>query len=136
MIGICFGHQIIAQALGGTVVKYDQGWSVGRVEYNMQGQTFALNAWHQDQVVQPPKGAVTVGYSSFCLHAALAYGDKIWTMQPHPEFESPAIDGLIQYKSDAVEVERIENAKRQLSAANSNTEIGKKMADFFVKERA
>jgi GMP synthase (glutamine-hydrolysing) len=136
LIGICFGHQIIAQALGGTVAKFDQGWSVGRVEYDMQGQTFALNAWHQDQVVQPPKGAETVGSSSFCAHAALAYGDQIWTMQPHPEFESPAIDGLIQYKSGAVEVDRVEHAKRQLSAANNNAEIGKKMADFFMKERA
>ena len=57
-------------------------------------------------------------------------------MQPHPEFESPAIHGLIQDKSGAVAVDRVEHAKRQLSAANNNAEIGKKIADFFMKERA
>ena len=114
MIGICFGHQIISQALGGTVVKYDQGWSVGRVEYNMQGQTFALNAWHQDQVVQPPKGAITVGYYSFCLHAALTNVNQTWTMQPHQVFQSTASHGLRQYNSDAVELQRMTHAHRPM----------------------
>ena len=44
MIGVCFGHQIIAQALGGKVIKYPGGWSVGRTEYDLDGETFALNA--------------------------------------------------------------------------------------------
>lgn len=136
LVGICFGHQIIAQALGGTVVKFEDGWSVGRVEYDMEGQKLALNAWHQDQVVTPPKGAKTIGSSPFCAHAALAYGDQIWTMQPHPEFESTAIDGLLRLKSDVVETDRVAFAKSQLNAANNNADIGQKLADFFVKERA
>ena len=136
LIGICFGHQIIAQALGGKVEKFDNGWSVGRVEYEMEGQTFALNAWHQDQVVTAPNSAKTIGSSSFCAHAALAYGDKIWTMQPHPEFESAAIDGLIRLKGDSVQTDRLAHAKAQLPAANNNSDIGQKMAAFFMKERA
>lgn len=53
LAGICFGHQIIAQALGGKVEKYDGGWSVGHTEYTFEGQTTTLNAWHQDQVTLP-----------------------------------------------------------------------------------
>jgi GMP synthase-like glutamine amidotransferase len=136
LVGICFGHQIIAQAMGGKVEKFDDGWSVGRVEYEMSGKGYALNAWHQDQIIVPPEGATTVGSSGFCTHAALVYGDQIWTMQPHPEFESPAIDGLIRLKSDEVEPDRVSHAKAQLPAANDNAQIGKEMAAFFLKERA
>ena len=136
LIGICFGHQIIAQALGGTVEKFDDGWAVGRVVYDMAGDTVALNAWHQDQVVQPPAEAINVGSSAFCAHAALVYGDKIWTMQPHPEFESTAIDGLIRLRGGAVQPDRLANAKTQLPAPNNNAAIGQQMAAFFMKERA
>ena len=54
LVGICFGHQIIAQALGGRVEKFEGGWSVGLTDYEIDGQTCSLNAWHQDQVVTLP----------------------------------------------------------------------------------
>ena len=57
LVGICFGHQIIAQALGGTVEKFDGGWAVGRQTYAWMGEDVALNAWHQDQVTTLPEGA-------------------------------------------------------------------------------
>ena len=52
LVGICFGHQIIAQAMGGTVERFDGGWSVGPTEYDFDGQTIKLNAWHRDQVTK------------------------------------------------------------------------------------
>ena len=57
MVGICFGHQIIAQALGGKVVKHPAGWAVGPQDYDFGGERITLNAWHQDQVVTLPEGA-------------------------------------------------------------------------------
>ncbi len=85
MIGVCFGHQIIAQAMGGKVEKYVHGWAVGRHDYVIDGEPMALNAWHQDQVTQLPPGATVIGRNEFCDNAALLYGDRILTMQPHPE---------------------------------------------------
>jgi GMP synthase-like glutamine amidotransferase len=58
LVGICFGHQLIAQALGGTVVKFPRGWSVGAKSYDWDGLgEIWLTAWHQDQVIAPPEGA-------------------------------------------------------------------------------
>lgn len=54
MVGVCFGHQIIAQAMGGRVVKHPEGWRVGAQDYVIGGKPMVLNAWHQDQVVDLP----------------------------------------------------------------------------------
>ena len=96
LLGICFGHQIIAQALGGTVEKFSGGWSVGIQEYNWNGERMYLNAWHQDQVIKKPEKAKVLAESAFCKYAALSYGNTILTTQPHPEFTHEVIKGLVE----------------------------------------
>lgn len=95
LVGICFGHQIVAQALGGRVEKFSGGWSIGRRRYEWDGTAMYLNAWHQDQVIDPPPGARTILSNPFCAHAGLAIGDRILTIQPHPEFRHAYIEDLI-----------------------------------------
>ncbi len=94
-VGICFGHQIVAVALGGRVDKCSGGWGVGLHRYEtitddvlfspLKGG-FTLNAMHQDQVVELPKSAGVLASSEFCAYAAINYSDVIFTIQAHPEF--------------------------------------------------
>lgn len=108
MVGICFGHQLIAQALGGVVAKSDKGWGVGVHEYapvnwpDALGQApekIAIQAYHQDQVITPPESAETIAESDFCQYAALWYPGFALTVQGHPEFAK-------SYASDLLEARR------------------------------
>ena len=134
MIGVCFGHQIIAQALGGKVIKYPGGWSVGRTEYTLDGETLALNAWHQDQVVELPQDAEVIGKSDFCANAAMVYGDRILTIQPHPEFGPDVVDDLIRLRGKGlVPDDLLEGASRGLDAPTDAARFADRMAAFFKK---
>jgi len=95
LVGICFGHQIIAQALGGQVDRYQGGWGVGIHRYEVIDQmaqaqlgkkNFAVCAFHQDQIVEKPSQAKVFARSDFCEFAGLLYEDHILTVQGHPEF--------------------------------------------------
>jgi GMP synthase-like glutamine amidotransferase len=95
LVGICFGHQLVAEALGGKTEKSDKGWGVG-----LHRHTFnELPAWHdhahadlkilvshQDQVVKTADGTVVLAGSEFCENAVCQIGNHILTFQGHPEF--------------------------------------------------
>jgi GMP synthase-like glutamine amidotransferase len=95
MVGVCFGHQLIAQALGGTVRKSDKGWGIGRHVYRVlpgngviDGDELAIACSHQDQVIEAPRGARTILSSDFTPHAGLLYANgATLSVQPHPEFD-------------------------------------------------
>ncbi|NBB84399.1 MAG: type 1 glutamine amidotransferase [Alphaproteobacteria bacterium] len=132
LVGICFGHQIVAQALGGTVEKARGGWSVGRHAYRFEsGETLGLNAWHQDQVTAPPEGARTIAWSDDCPHAGFAVGDRVLTYQAHPEFGDAEIAGLIAHRAGAVAPDRVAAARATLGQPTDRETLGARIAAFL-----
>ncbi|HEY4070575.1 MAG TPA: type 1 glutamine amidotransferase [Sphingomicrobium sp.] len=130
MVGICFGHQVMAEALGGHVEKSDRGWGAGLHRYTVlrserwidTAGTIAIPASHQDQVViQPPRTEV-VAASDFTPFAGLAWIDRpAISFQFHPEFSPAFAKALIEKRYDIVPDP--DAAIASLDAPNDNARV-------------
>jgi GMP synthase-like glutamine amidotransferase len=109
VIGICFGHQIMAEAFGGRAEKSAKGWGVGVQEYAVGASPgwmadapgrIAMHVLHQDQVTAVPADATRLASSPFCEYAMLAYGDpeapEAISIQSHPEFDEAFMRAIVE----------------------------------------
>jgi len=137
LAGICFGHQIMAQALGGKVVKFDGGWGLGHTEYKMADRNRTILAMHQDQVVEKPADASVIASTEFCANAGLAYSGQAISYQPHPEFTPEFMRALIRYKAGkGLPEHQAEAALAALPDENDSADIARRIADFFLQAEA
>ncbi|WP_412777595.1 glutamine amidotransferase-related protein [Thalassospira lucentensis] len=145
VFGICFGHQILATALGGKVVKSEKGWGVGVHEYAVttgendwladSAPTMRINAFHQDQVVELPEGATVWAQSDFCPYAGLQYGENAASIQPHPEFMRPYEQALLEMRSDLLPDDVHKAAMDSLKTPISSTDFAKSIVKFMTRKR-
>jgi GMP synthase-like glutamine amidotransferase len=141
MVGICFGHQVIAEALGGHVAKSEKGWGAGLHQYSivraepwLDGETeVAVPASHQDQVLAQPPNTQVVASSAFTPFAALAWTDRpAISFQFHPEFSPAFAKALIEQRYDIVPDP--DAAIASLDARNDNDRVGAWIRRFLTGE--
>ena len=122
-VGICFGHQVMAEALGGKVEKAEQGWGIGVHSLNVLQQEHwmqpeqarcGIQYSHRDQIVRLPEHSVLLGESDHCPVAMFRIGDTMLGIQGHPEFPAAYVEALVRGRTELIGAEKV-------SAANFNT---------------
>ena len=127
LVGICFGHQILAHAFGGRVEQSDRGWGVGLHAYEVTGDevwmqpsalSLSIPASHQDQVVALADGARVIAASPFTPHAGLAWDDDAISFQCHPEFEPSFAAALTEGRRGRIAEHLVDEAQASLQRPN------------------
>ena len=123
--------------MGGRVEKYAGGWTVGPTQYDFGDRTYTLNAWHQDQVVKKPETARVLASTALCENAALLYDDRMFTVQPHPEFRKEFMAGLIKHRGPGLVPDALlADATQRLDMATDSPSMADRIADFFLTHKA
>jgi len=139
-VGICFGHQMLAHAMGGEVAKAKQGWGVGilgvevlRDEPWMQPpmKTFSIQHMHQDQVQKLPAGSVLLGSSPHCKVGMFRVGETRLGIEGHPEFTVEFGSALINARRPLLG-EQADRALRSLKEKSDGPVVGR-WIDSFLK---
>ncbi|MCX7203357.1 MAG: hypothetical protein NTV17_14140 [Burkholderiales bacterium] len=145
-VGICFGHQLMAEAFGGRAHKAPQGWGLGRHAYQVTGtepwmrsapQALHLAASHQDQVLDVPSTARILAHSAFTPHAALAYDHApAISFQGHPEFSPRFAEALIRSRRGTRVSEALaDEALSSLQAPLDSDVVAAWIAGFLAQAR-
>ncbi len=138
LVGICFGHQLIAHALGGYTSKSEKGWGLGLHEFDITTQKpwmvpalnrCALYFSHQDQVTALPVGAELLGGSDFCPNAMYCIGDQVLGVQGHPEISRGLMVQVIERRKEQVGSKVYSDA---LNSLNIGTPDARTVASWVI----
>lgn len=142
MLGVCFGHQIMADALGGDVRKSDKGWGIGRHTYDVLARPafmpaapaqLAIACSHQDQVIVPPLEADVILGSAFTPNAGLAYRNgAALSFQPHPEFADDYTLALAELRRGKAPDAVVETALSSIATPSSSAAVAGYIGQFFM----
>ncbi|MFC3286057.1 glutamine amidotransferase-related protein [Litchfieldella rifensis] len=125
LVGVCFGHQVIAKALGGKVIKSPRGWGVGMSFNRVTEHAAWMEPWqpsldllvsHQDQVEELPPQSRVLAESDFCPFYLMQVGEHFLGVQGHPEFPKPYSRDLMRLRSHLVGTERVGEGLASLDA--------------------
>jgi GMP synthase-like glutamine amidotransferase len=144
VFGICFGHQLIAEIMGGKVEKAQAGWGIGVHRYEIGevadwmtdaklGAQFATLVSHQDQVTVPPPGAKLLAASAFCPYAMLEILPNVASLQSHPEMPSAYCHDLYDSRRDRIGDAKVDDALASLEEPIHAERVADWIAGFFQK---
>ena len=133
VFGICFGHQIMAEAYGGKAIKADKGFVVGVKHYEEQGKNYTAHAMHRDQVVEVPAGAKVTASAPYCPVAALDYDFPARSVQFHPEFQQHLVNDAIEiFEGNLLNAEEAGTARGTMENQAVEVDLyAQEIADFF-----
>ena len=150
LFGVCFGHQIIAHALGGQAQKWDNGWVLGTIEVTLSNlpdwveerdwidardNKINLIHVHQDQVTKLPRGAKLIGTASHCKNAAFMIDDTVFALQGHPEFDVPYTDALVSLLEHRAGESHVKAARKSLSTPHDGMRVANWILAFFARHK-
>ena len=140
VVGICFGHQLVAQALGGRTEKSPKGWGVGLhrhtfntlPEWHDQGEpALDILVSHQDQVVQNARGARVLASSEFCENAVCQVGEHILTFQGHPEFVPGYSREIMEFRREMIGEPAYVDGMASLASAQQGQRVARWIVNFL-----
>lgn len=148
LVGICFGHQMIAQEMGAPVGKAAEGWNVGAKAYKLHAdppgehlgndlaaRQFTLAASHQDQVLALPDGAQLLAQHPTCPVAGFVVDHRVLSVQGHPEFSAPLAASLYDSRRDRIGDAVVDDALASLEADLDRTRVARWILDFVKAAR-
>ena len=139
-VGICFGHQLLAQALGAKVERAAGGWGVGvlpmqvvRTEDWMTParSTVRMQYMHADQVTEPPTGGTVLGEAPHCPVAMFQCGPRLLAIEAHPEFPAAYARALIEDRRSRIGAEAAQDALARVDEPTDSDVVGGWIARFF-----
>ena len=146
LVGICYGMQMMAKALGGTVASAANGWNVGMTTSRIHtreawmgktvGATVNLLVSHKEQVTKLPVKARCIASSESCPNAIIGLGSSMIGFQGHPEFTPEYARALMELRRDVIPPERIDAGLASLDMALDSERVFRSIADFFCNAGA
>jgi len=138
-LGVCFGHQLLAQALGGEVLENPRGREVGTVGVKLLADdpllaglpsTFEANMSHRDSATRLPAGAVVLGASELDPNALVRFAERAIGVQFHPEFDAPVMRDYIEARRSVLTAEGIDPDRLRAEDAPFAVELLRRFARF------
>ena len=140
LVGVCFGHQLIAEVLGGKTERCDRGWGVGVHKIQIHNppwftqnhqKTCSLAVSHRDQVSILPNRAELIASNKFCPHSMFAIEKHIFSMQGHPEFTSQYAMDLLKARREILDEPTYSNALESFSISTDRNAVAAWIVEFF-----
>lgn len=149
VLGLCFGHQLLAHTLGGEVGDNPMGMEVGTVPLHLTAAGYqdallgaiANHPWaqvvHRQSVLTPPPGAVVLASNAHDACQAFRFGERVWGVQFHPEFSADVMRAYLQaLRDEALSAQQVEDQLQEVRECEDAAAILRRFAQLTLARAA